>query len=144
MDIKELVQIGIDAEKLKEIKNDNELSPEEIEVVIEEFMEKDKDKERQTRKRWYATQIKRLAICMADFIYMTYEREYNINDVIQTKSPEFFEIMTGITKNDFNELCEKGFLNKFALNRIVREFKDQEESSLEPEKYILDNLRHYY
>jgi hypothetical protein len=140
INIKELAQIGIDAEKLKEIKNDAGLSAEEIEEAIDEFMEKDKDKERQTRKKWYATQIKRLAICMADFIYMTYEREYNINDVIQTKSPEFFNVITGITKENFIELCEKGFLNKFALNRIVREFKDQEETSLDPEKYIFDNL----
>jgi hypothetical protein len=78
---------------------------------------------------------------MADFIYMTFEREYNIDDVIQTKSPEFFEIMTGISKDDFVLLCDKGFMNRFALNRIVREFKDQENTSLAPEEYILENLK---
>ena len=80
---------------------------------------------------------------MADFIYMTYEREYNINDVIQTKSPQFFEVMTGITKEDFVELCDKGFMNRSALNRIVREFRDQENSSLSPEDYILGNLQKF-
>lgn len=140
LDVQELVQIGIDAEKLDQIKNDKELSPEEKEELIEEFVENEEDKERQSRKKWYATQIKRLAICMADFIYMTFEREYNIDDVIQTKSPQFFEVMTGISKDDFTELCEKGFMNRFALNRIVREFRDQENTSLDPGQYILENL----
>ena len=104
----------------------------------------DKDKEEEKRKNkhrdWYATQIKRLAICMADFIYMTYQIEGHIDDVIQTKSPEFFEIMTGISKDDFVLLCDLGFMNRSALNRIVREFRDQEVTSLRPEEYILENL----
>lgn len=139
--IEDFVQIGRDADDLEKVKADPNLTKDEKEKIIEDFAEKDEDKERQTRKKWYATQIKRLAICMADFIYMTYEREYNIDDVIQTKSPQFFEVMTGITKEDFVELCDKGFMNRFALNRIVREFKDQENSSLNPEEYILENLR---
>lgn len=140
LDIKELVQIGADAEKLDDIKKSKDLTPEEKEKELEDFVDKEQDKERQTRKKWYATQIKRLAICMADFIYMTYEREYNIDDVIQTKSPEFFQVMTGITKDDFSELCERGFINRFALNRIVREFRDQETSSLKPEDFIIQSI----
>jgi hypothetical protein len=141
LDIEDLVQIGIDAKKIEQIKSDSELTPEEKEVALENFVEDEEDEERQTRKKWYATQIKRLAICMADFIYMTYEREYKIDDVIQTKSPEFFEVMTGISKDDFVELCDKGFMNRFALNRIVREFRDQESTSLNPEEYILECLK---
>lgn len=137
----ELIQIGRDASELEVMKSDPNLSRDEKEKIIEDFAEKDKDKERQTRKKWYATQIKRLAICMADFIYMTYEREYNIDDVIQTKSSQFFEVMTGISKDDFVELCDKGFMNRFALNRIVREFRDQENTSLNPAEYIYENLK---
>jgi hypothetical protein len=48
--------------------------------------------------------------------------------------------MTGISQTDFSELCDKGFINRFALNRIVREFRDQEDSSLLPEDYIVKNL----
>ncbi|MER2514424.1 MAG: hypothetical protein ABTQ25_18750 [Nitrosomonas ureae] len=139
--IEDFVQIGRDASDLEQVKSDPNLIQDEKEKIIEDFAEKDKDKERQTRKKWYATQIKRLAICMADFIYMTYQREYNIDDVIQTKSPEFFEVMTGISKDDFVELCDKGFMNRFALNRIVREFRDQENTSLNPEEYIFENLK---
>ena len=139
--IEDFVQIGRDASELEKVKGDPNLTQDEKEKAIDDFAEKDKDKERQSRKKWYATQIKRLAICMADFIYMTYEREYNIDDVIQTKSPQFFEVMTGISKDDFVELCDKGFMNRFALNRIVREFRDQENTSLEPETYIFENLK---
>lgn len=138
--VKELVQIGIDAEKLNEIKSDPNLTIEEKEKLINEFSEEEKDKERKSRKQWYSTQIKRLAICMADFIYMTFEREYHIEHVIQTKSPHFFEVMTGITKDNFVELCGKGFMNLHALNRIVREFRDQEETSLCPEEFIYKNI----
>ncbi|HGC5727709.1 TPA: DEAD/DEAH box helicase [Legionella pneumophila] len=136
----ELVQIGIDAEKLNEIKSDPNLTIEVKEKLFDEFSEKDVDKERKSRKQWYSTQIKRLAICMADFIYMTFEREYHIEHVIQTKSPHFFEVMTGITKDNFEELCDKGFMNMNALNRIVREFRDQEETSLCPEEFIHKNI----
>lgn len=139
--MEDFIQIGRDANDLEQVKSDPNLTREEKEEFIEEFTEKDKDEERQFRKKWYATQIKRLAICMADFIYMTYEREYNIDDVIQTKSPQFFETMTGISKDDFIELCDKGFMNRFALNRIVREFRDQENTSLNPEEYILESLK---
>ena len=135
-----LAQIGKDADELEELKRDPNTSDEEKETAVENDIEKEKDKERQTMKKWYATQIKRLAICMADFIYMTYEREYKIDHVIQTKSPHFFEVMTGITKDDFTRLCDLGFMNRASLNRIVREFRDQEETSLNPEEFIRANL----
>ena len=140
LEVEKLAQIGKDADDLAELKLDPNTSDEEKENAIEDSIEKDKDKERQNRKKWYATQIKRLAICMADFIYMTYEREYKIDHVIQTKSPQFFEVMTGITKDDFTRLCDLGFMNRAALNRIVREFRDQEETSLNPEEFIRENL----
>lgn len=139
--VDDFIQIGRDASDLENVKSDPNLTQDEKEKIIEDFEKKDEDKERQTRKKWYATQIKRLAICMADFIYMTYQREYNIDDVIQTKSPQFFEVMTGISKDDFVLLCDKGFMNRFVLNRIVREFRDQENTSVNPEEYILENLK---
>jgi len=136
------VQIGIDAQYLEEVKVDPNLDMEQKEKIIEDFEEKKEvDKERKSYKKWYATQIKRLAICMADFIYMTFEREGSIEDVIETKSPHFFEVMTGITKEDFNLLCSKGFIQKRPLNRIVREFRDQENTSLNPEEYIFSNIK---
>lgn len=77
---------------------------------------------------------------MADFIYMTQFREYNLDHVIQTKDSNFFKIITGIDKEDFKALCDLGFINKFALNRIVREFRCQEENSLKPEEYIFEHI----
>jgi hypothetical protein len=138
--IDDFVKIGVEADELKNKKKTDNATLEEVEEEVEDFVDKEKDKEKQTKKKWYATQIKRLAICMADFIYMTYEREYNIDDVILTKNPRFFEVMTGISQADFSELCDKGFINRFALNRIVREFRDQEDTSLLPEDYIVMNL----
>jgi len=137
----DFVQIGKEADKLKDKKRDKDPSIEDIEQDNEDFVESEEDKEKRTKKKWYATQIKRLAICMADFIYMTYEREYNINEVINTKAPEFFKVMTGITKDEFGLLCEHGFINVLTLNRIVRDFRQQEVSSLDPELFIYEHLK---
>lgn len=139
--LEDFVQIGVEAEKLKEKKKDKETTLDELEEENEDFVESEEDKEKRSRKKWYATQIKRLAICMADFIYMTYEREYNIHEVINTKAPEFFKVMTGITKDEFSLLCEHGFINVLTLNRIVRDFRQQEVSSLAPEIFIHESLK---
>ena len=136
--IDDFVKIGLDADKLKKKKNKPENEDDDDEK--NKKFEKEGDKDTKSRKKWYATQIKRLAICMADFIYMTYVREYHINHVIQTKHPHFFFVMTGITKEEFTILCDNGFINLLALNRIVREFKNQEETSLSPEVYIYENI----
>lgn len=137
----DFVQIGKEADKLKDKKKDKEPSLEDKEQENEDFVESEEDKEKRTKKKWYATQIKRLAICMADFIYMTYEREYHINEVINTKAPEFFKVMTGINKDEFALLCEHGFINVLTLNRIVRDFRQQEISSLDPELFIHEHLK---
>lgn len=134
---KTLAEIGKENGDITDLPPDKE-KPESGE---DKKKEKEEKKKKDSHREWYATQIKRLAICMADFIYMTYHREYRIDDVIETKSPEFFEIMTGISKDDFVLLCDLGFMNRFALNRIVREFRDQEETSVRPEEYILENLK---
>lgn len=138
--LKDFVRIGIDANKLKKNKGKSQPTDEEVEDSNDDFVKKDKDKKRKKNKKWFATQIKRLAICMSDFIYMTEFREYNVIHVIETKDPKFFETVTGITKEDFSKLCEIGFINKQALNRIVREFRHQEETSLNPEEYILEQI----
>ncbi|MDR4483648.1 MAG: DEAD/DEAH box helicase family protein [Nitrospirales bacterium] len=134
--IEEFVKIGRDAEELKKNNKTEPQDEEELEDRNNDFIESEQDKEKKSRKRWFATQVKRLAICMADFVYMTRFREHKIDHVIETKDSEFFRIVTGITKDEFRELCELEFINRHALNRIVREFRCQEESSIKPEEYI--------
>ena len=138
--LKDFITIGDEAKRKQLQKDRLNGNDEQVKKDNEDFMEKESNKEKQTKKKWYAMQIKRLAICMADFIYMTSFREYKIDHVIETKDSNFFKVVTGIGKNDFKELCEKGFIHRESLNRIVREFRHQEESSLEPEKYILEHI----
>ena len=141
--IDDFIQIGKEAKELEQKKMDKgkDIDPDvDLEKENDDFVKKEKDKEKKSKKKWYATQIKRLAICMADFIYMTKFREYKIGHVIETKDSDFFKIVTGISKDDFTDLCDKGFIHRESLNRIVREFRHQEESSLNPEEYILSHL----
>ena len=138
----DLVQTGKEAKKNKKLQEDKlDLHNEEKEEANREFIDKEKDREKKRIKKWYATQIKRLSICMADFIYMTQFREYKIDHVIETRDSDFFKTVTGISKDDFSELCDKGFIQREALNRIVREFRHQEESSLKPEEYIFQHIK---
>jgi hypothetical protein len=139
--VEDFLKIGLDAEKLKTKDVQEHQFEQELEEENQDFIESEEDKEKKSRKRWFATQIKRLAICMADFIYMTQFREHKIDHVIETKDSEFFRIVTGITKDEFRELCDLEFINRHALNRIVRAFRCQEESSLRPEEYIYEYLK---
>lgn len=132
-----LVRIGKQAEKRFEKNRTQKPGDDEKEKNNADFMKK---KEMARQKKWVATQIKRLAISIADFIYMTKFREFSIDHVIKTKEPVFFKAMTGISKDDFEKLCRVGFINKQKLNEIVREFRMQEETSLKPEEFIMDNL----
>jgi len=139
--VEDFLKIGKDREKLKKDKKRKEKDEAEIEEENKHFVESEEDKEKKSRKRWFSTQVKRLAICMADFVYMTEFREHKIDHVIETKDGEFFRVVTGITKNEFKELCDLEFINRQALNRIVREFRCQEESSLNPEQYVYEYLK---
>jgi hypothetical protein len=139
--VEDFVKIGKEAEALQTKKKERDQDEEELAKENEDFVESEEDKEKKSRKRWFATQVKRLAICMADFVYMTQFREHKIDHVIETKDSEFFYTVTGITKDEFKALCELEFINKQALNRIVREFRCQEESSLSPENYILSYIK---
>ena len=137
--IEDFVRIGNEAKK-KKLEADG-LDEEEAGEKNRNFAEKEQNKEIRRKKKWYATQIKRLAICMADFIYMTKFTEYKIDHVIETRDSDFFKTVTGISKDDFSELCDKGFIRREALNRIVREFRHQEENSLKPEDYIFQHIQ---
>ena len=139
--INDFINIGKEIKEKNQSQDDNFDDDSDIERKNEKEVEKEKDKEKRNKKRWYATQIKRLAICMADFIYMTKFREYKIDHVIETKDSDFFKIVTGISKDNFTELCDKGFIHRESLNRIVREFRHQEENSLKPEEYILKHTK---
>ena len=136
--LEDFIQMGEEA-KRKKLEKDK--FSEKAEKDNEDFMKKERDKEKQNKKKWYATQVKRLAICMADFIYMTKFREYKIDHVIETKDSDFFKTVTGISKDEFSELCNRGFIHRESLNRIVREFRHQEESSLKPEEYIFEHIK---
>ena len=61
--------------------------------------------------------------------------------VILSNDSDFFKTFTGISKDDFSELCNKGFIRREALNGIVRDFLHQEESSLKPEEYIFQYIQ---
>ena len=85
---------------------------------------------------WASEQLLKLSISMTDFIYMTQKREDCIDDVLNTTKANLFKSITGISKKDFQKLCDIEFIKKEKLNQIVRDFKDQETISLKTEDFI--------
>jgi hypothetical protein len=66
--VEAFVRIGLDAQRLEAHRSTDEPDEEEEELRNAKFVEPEENKRNKSRKRWYATQVKRLAICMADFI----------------------------------------------------------------------------
>ena len=136
----ECIEIGKQSRKPK-ANEEFDLNESELAQLNQSEVNKEKNKKLKAKKSWYAMQIKRLSIGLSDFIYMTKKRELKIDHVIQSTQPELFKSITGISIDDFNQLCEFELVRKDPLNRIVREFRHQEESSVEPEKYVGQFLR---
>ena len=136
----ECIEIGKQSRKPK-ANEEFDLDESELAQLNQSEVNKEKNKKLKAKKSWYAMQIKRLSIGLSDFIYMTKKRELKIDHVIQSTQPELFKSITGISIDDFNQLCEFELVRKDPLNRIVRDFRHQEESSVEPEKYVGKFLR---
>ena len=85
---------------------------------------------------WAVGQLKKLAISMTDFIYMTKKREQHISEVISTKERDLFKKITGISEKDFKKLCDMKLVKEDKLDQIVRDFYYQEIDSLSTEKFV--------
>lgn len=64
------------------------------------------------------------------FMYLTDEREESVIEVIRNVSPDLFREVTGITVDDFNQLCDLGVFNRDVMNIAIITFRRIEDASL--------------
>ena len=99
------------------------------------------EKELKRKIRLAITQIKRLSICLSDFIYMTKKRENCLDDVVSNPDAKFFRDVTGITKDEFNYLCDLELIRRDKLEENILDFYFQEVASLISEEFVSKEIK---
>ena len=87
-------------------------------------------------------QAVRLSVVLIDFMYMTRKREESLDHILRHRKTErdFFKDVTGITVEEFEQLCNSGLLVKKELNGRIYNFFTEERSSIRPEQYIFNHI----
>lgn len=92
--------------------------------------ERVQERENQKFRRTLREKLLKFLTRIPLFMYMTDYRERSLTDVIFNVEPELFEEVTGITVEDFKQLCEVGVFKSREMNSAIFAFKRFEESSL--------------
>ena len=66
-----------------------------------------------------------------EFMFDTPNEESTVDDILNTKNPELFEKITGLSIEDFKMWVNKGIINKVLMNRNVLNFLDSERRLME-------------
>jgi hypothetical protein len=94
-----------------------------MEITVEEKEYKSKRKLVQEKLIKFATRI-------PAFMYLTDFRENTLQDVITKLEPDLFQIVTGLSVNDFHLLVRLKVFNTERMNQAVFAFRRYEDASL--------------
>lgn len=122
--IKEEVQKVISTDKsIKEFKQESpgEKLPREL---------NEKEKERKDFKKELRKKLLQFITKVPVFMYLTDFREESLVDVVNKLEPDLFFKVTGLTKEDFNGMCDVGVFNKPNLDDAIWSFRAYERASL--------------
>lgn len=111
----------------------NKLKKDSIENPLTKKEEKqieDTEKENKGFKKKLREKLLKFITRIPVFMYLTDYREEALKDVIMNIEPELFTKVTGLTVNDFEQLCEIGVFNSQNINSAIFAFKRFEEYSL--------------
>lgn len=88
------------------------------------------EKESNTFRAQLRANLIKFASRLPVFMYLTEHREIGLKDVIQTIDTDLFTRVTGLTKENFQAMCDLGLFNPQLMNEAVLAFRRFEESSL--------------
>lgn len=97
----------------------------------EKKKENEEKKERQSFKKKLREKLLKFVSRIPVFMYLTDYREQALIDVIRNIEPELFTKVTGLTVDEFNEMCEVGVFKQTEINAAIAQFRRFEDSSLE-------------
>ncbi len=89
------------------------------------------EKEYRSKRREVQEKLMKFATRIPIFMYLTDYREESLEDVIRKLEPKLFELVTGITIDDFDLLLRVGVFNRAQMNDAILKFRRYEDSSLE-------------
>lgn len=114
---------------------ENNIRDEEDENIRDEMqtelnkLEKEKDNKKDVVNELKDKLIK-FIMKIPIFMYLSNFKEASLSDVINKLETDLFIKVTGLTKDDFNEMCQYNLFNKAEIDSAVYQFKECEEMSL--------------
>jgi hypothetical protein len=88
------------------------------------------EKESNSFRRQLRDNLIKFASRVPIFMYLTQHREAALKDVIESLDTDLFVKVTGLSKENFKEMCELGLFNPQLMDEAVLAFRRFEESSL--------------
>ena len=88
------------------------------------------EKELNRKKKEVIEKLKKFVNRVPLFMYLTDFREHSLKDVILDLEPELFQVVTGLSKEDFSYLLGLGIFNEKLMNDAIYKFKRFEDASL--------------
>jgi hypothetical protein len=89
-----------------------------------------KEDEAKKRREGIKKNLQRFLTRIPAFMYLTDEREKDIQDIISHVEPDLFEKVTTLSISDFNRLVKAGVFNSAKMNEAIWKFRQFEEPSL--------------
>jgi hypothetical protein len=115
------------SDKVKELKSkakEGGLSKKESKELTDE------EREFKSKRRLVQEKLIKFATRIPPFMYLTDFRENTLQDVITKLEPELFQVVTGLTVQDFQLLVELRVFNTEQMNQAVFAFRRYEDASL--------------
>jgi hypothetical protein len=109
---------------LKDKAKDNDLSTKEKKGLT------DGEKEYKSKRKLVQEKLIKFATRIPAFMYLTDFRENTLQDVITKIEPDLFQVVTGLTVNDFSLLVRLKVFNTEHMNQAVFAFRRYEDASL--------------
>ncbi len=109
---------------LKNKAKEGNLSPEEKKQLSDE------EKEFKSKRKLVQEKLIKFATRIPAFMYLTDFRENTLQDVITKIEPDLFNIVTGLTVDDFHLLVRLKVFNTEQMNQAVFAFRRYEDASL--------------
>lgn len=110
--------------KLKKSAKDRDLTPKQKKELSAE------EKEFKSKRKDLQDKLIKFATLIPAFMYLTDFRENTLQDVISKLEPELFQMVTGLTVDDFYLLVQLRVFNTELLNQAIFAFRRYEDASL--------------
>lgn len=112
------------------ISTNKELKPKKLAREKLSKEEKKQEDEAKKKREGIKQKLQRFLTRIPMFMYLTFDREKTVYDIITQVEPDLFEKVTTLSLKDFQRLVDAGAFNASKMNDAVWKFRQFEEPSL--------------